>query len=260
MIDTSVAYILFKERVSQLAQVDWYVKADLKNGYRQFPVHPSDWHTQIYSLGPKEFYIDITMPFGKANSSRVFCTWSSTWCKSLKFHFQKCFGVRISLSSYGDDFFRGPICTGSMLRDKRNAKLLFKNLIRIGKATNTLMNIKKCLAPARRMDILGISFNSVEKSCFLTAGKAEKYHSRLVTLRKNGCSTSKNLEKIVGNLGYAAWVIPYGRPFISHISKFINPKDMKAVVKLDNPGLAACDIWLLLLKKKRWFTLQIHSR
>ena len=73
LTDTSVEYISFKKTVSLLAQVDWYLKVDLKNGYRQLPVHPTDWHTQVYSLGPNEFYIDITMPFGKANSARVFC-------------------------------------------------------------------------------------------------------------------------------------------------------------------------------------------
>ena len=72
LTNTSVKYITFKERVADLSRVDWFVKEDLKNGYRQLPVHPSDWHTQIYKLGPNEFYIDIAMPFGKANSSRIF--------------------------------------------------------------------------------------------------------------------------------------------------------------------------------------------
>ena len=42
LTDTSVEYISFKNRVAKLAQVDWYLKTDLKNGYRQLPVHPSD--------------------------------------------------------------------------------------------------------------------------------------------------------------------------------------------------------------------------
>ena len=74
LLDTSVSYISLKERVALLEKVDWYIKADLKNGYRQLPVHPSDWHTQVYCLGPNECYIDLCMPFGKANSSKVFCS------------------------------------------------------------------------------------------------------------------------------------------------------------------------------------------
>ena len=45
LTNTSVEYITFKKRVALLAEVDWYIKADLKNGYRQLPVHPSNWYT-----------------------------------------------------------------------------------------------------------------------------------------------------------------------------------------------------------------------
>ena len=53
LTNTSTEYITFKERVALLAEVDWYFKADLKNGYRQFPVQPTDWHTQVYSYSKK---------------------------------------------------------------------------------------------------------------------------------------------------------------------------------------------------------------
>ena len=76
LVDNSVSYISFKERARLLAQVLWYFKMDLENGYRQVPVAPIDWHTQVYSLGPAEYYIDLAMPFGKANSSKHFCAWT----------------------------------------------------------------------------------------------------------------------------------------------------------------------------------------
>ena len=105
LADTSVSYLSFKDRVARLSKVNWFIKADLKNGYRQMPVNPVDWHTQVYSLGPDEFYVDLSMPFGKANSSKIFCNWTSAWCFSFQFHFQKAYGIEISLSSYVDDFF-----------------------------------------------------------------------------------------------------------------------------------------------------------
>ena len=40
--DNSVSYISFRDRVKLLSQVTWYFKVDLKNGYRQVPVSPSD--------------------------------------------------------------------------------------------------------------------------------------------------------------------------------------------------------------------------
>ena len=74
LLDNSVEYISFKARVELLSQVSWFFKVDLENGYRQIPVNLREWHTQVYSLGPEEFYIDLAMPFGKANSSKKFCT------------------------------------------------------------------------------------------------------------------------------------------------------------------------------------------
>ena len=73
LIHTSVEYISFVDRARVLSKVSWFVKVDMKNGYRQLGVHPSEWFTQVYSLKPDEFYIDLNMPFGKANSSKVFC-------------------------------------------------------------------------------------------------------------------------------------------------------------------------------------------
>ena len=214
-------------------------------------MHPSDWHTQIYSLGPNEFYIDIAMPFGKANSSRVFCLWTSAWCESFKFHFRNRRPFPIALAVYMDDFFGGPIRTESLAKDFKHAQKMFKDLIAMGKLTNTLMNEKKCVKPARSMDIIGMNFNSKERACFLSQSKAKKYKLRLAVIRKAEAATSKELQKLVGYLVYAAWVMPFGRPFISQISNMINVEKIRKRVRLDSAALAACDVWLLLLGENR---------
>ena len=61
---TSVKYLSFKERAVILKNVRWYIKADLKSGYRQFGTHPVDWRFQVYGNGWDEHYIDIACPFG----------------------------------------------------------------------------------------------------------------------------------------------------------------------------------------------------
>ena len=40
--DTSVRYDSIRRRVQVLDGVIWYIKADLKNGFRQFGTHPAD--------------------------------------------------------------------------------------------------------------------------------------------------------------------------------------------------------------------------
>ena len=248
LVNTSVAYISFKERVKKLAKVEWYVKADLKNGYRQLPVHPSDWYTQVYALGPSEHYIDLNMPFGKANSSKIFCTWTSSWCYSFRVHFKNRFSIPISLATYIDDFFGGPISSGSLSKDEADAKLLLSSLIDIGNLTSTYMNMEKCVGPRRCLEIIGHFYNAIKKTCSLSSKKANKYILRLSALRIAKSAVSKDLEKIVGYLGFAAWVIPYGRPFISHLSFFLDRKNDRRLICLDASALAACDIWLVLLK------------
>ena len=65
LVDNSVSYISFADRARLLSQVVWYFTVDLQNGYRQVPVAPCDWHTQVYSLGPTEYY---TSPSGRVAS------------------------------------------------------------------------------------------------------------------------------------------------------------------------------------------------
>ena len=40
--DTSVRYDSFRRRVQVLDGITWYIKADLKSGFRQFGTHPTD--------------------------------------------------------------------------------------------------------------------------------------------------------------------------------------------------------------------------
>ena len=86
------------------------------------------------------------------------------------------------------------------------------------------MNTEKCLSPARSMEILGIVVNSIKRTCYLPDEKVEKYISRLKYHIKQKSATKKELEQIIGNLVFAAWVLPFGRTFISHISFFLYKK------------------------------------
>ena len=70
---TSVRFLNLFEVTIILDHVDWFIKADLSSGYRQFGAHPMDWRFQVYCNGPDEHYIDLACPFGKTNSSLEFC-------------------------------------------------------------------------------------------------------------------------------------------------------------------------------------------
>ena len=42
LLENSVQYIAFKDRVKALSQVSWYITVDVKAGYRQLPLNPSE--------------------------------------------------------------------------------------------------------------------------------------------------------------------------------------------------------------------------
>ena len=42
LLENSVQYIAFKDMVKALSQVSWYITVDLKAGYRQLPLNPSE--------------------------------------------------------------------------------------------------------------------------------------------------------------------------------------------------------------------------
>ena len=224
LVNTSVKYMAFKARVKCLARVDWYIKADLKNGYRQLPVHPTDWYTQVYCLGPNEYYIDLNMPFGKSNSSKVFCRWSSAWCRSFQHHFENAYSLPISLSVYVDDFFGGPIRTESISRDETKGKMLLECLIEIGKITNTHMNVRKCKGPARRMELIGILFDSIKKSLFFGRTKVSEIRSSPKTTPTRKIFVVEEFREVsrkpgVRLMGHPVWSPVHFSYFILHLTK-----------------------------------------
>ena len=196
-MDNSVEYISFKARVALLHTVKWYIKLDLKDGYRQLPVHPSEWRTQVYTLGPNEFYIDIAMPFGKANSSKLFCKWSGLWFDSCVTRFRQCYRLHAALDSYVDDTFGGTLHT-------QTSQKLIDYITDSGASHGAEVNLRKTRGPATRMVILGLHYDSCSEVCALDPAKVKKYTCRIETILREGGTSSKNLEKIIGNLVFAA--------------------------------------------------------
>ena len=73
------------------------------------------------------------------------------------------------------------------------------------------------------MVILGLLYNSCTRVCSLDPAKVKKYTQRIEAILEAGGTSSKNLEKIIGNLAFAAWVEPFGRPILSFLAAYILP-------------------------------------
>ena len=59
------------------------------------------------------------------------------------------------------------------------------------------------------------------------------------------------MEKVVGNLTYAAWVSPFGRPFLSVLSSKINPLMRNTAILVTAAMRNALSIWKMILTKNK---------
>ena len=77
-------------------------------------------------------------------------------------------------------------------------------LYAVGRDTGTVFNTAKTRGLATGMVILGLLYCSMTQSCRVGDKKRDKYLARVGQLLLTSTTTSKFLEKVVGNLGYAA--------------------------------------------------------
>ena len=102
----------------------------------------------------------------------------------------------------------------------------------VGRATETVFNKEKTRGPATRLVILGLLYCSVTRSCRVGDKKRDKYLARIDLMLVNPTTTSKQLEQVVGNLGYAAWVEPFGRPLLTFLAHLIDHEDPHSPIEI----------------------------
>ena len=207
-------------------------------------MHPSEWRTQVYSLGSSEYYIDLAMPFGKANSSKIFCRWASLWFYSCIANFNKLYKVRAVLDSYVDDAFGGD-------NSYSTAGGLIQYITWAGRIHGTLVNVAKSEGPKISMVILGLLYRSDVKICSLDPKKVIKYSEQISKLIKQGWVSSKDLERMVGRLEFAAWVEPFGRPLLTFLSAYITPNRPYLIRPLTKMMILCLRVWHILLSRNR---------
>ena len=215
--DTSTRYDSVRKRVLTLDRVRWYIKADLKNGYRQFGTHPEDWRFKVYCNGPNEHYIDLACPFGKTNSSMEFCPPVKLFAISAATRWGELHrDLAPKLSSYVDDVYGG-------IPDNDSYKLALELrdfTCDKGEELTLEFNKKphKTPLPAKRQVILGCLYDSTLRRVMTTKKKVEKYVSRIDEALESPSISVRKLMSLHGNLTYAAVVAPFGRPFLAALS------------------------------------------
>ena len=215
-----------------LEDIYWYIKADLKSGFRQFGTHPNDWRFQVYCNGLDEHYIDIACPFGKTNSTLEFCPPVKLFATSaaVRWHEQRG-GIAPRLSAYVDDIYGGiPKC------DCYDTALELRGfLCDKGDQLTYIFNKKphKTPLPARKQVILGSLYDSLSRMMKSSLSKVSKYLGRIDSALSSGVILVKDLMSLHGNLSFAANVAPFGKPFLAALTNLLVGYTGKETVKLD---------------------------
>ena len=134
---------------------------------------------------------------------------------------------------------------------RKQTQLMLNTLLAVGQQTASFFNMDKTRGPARSLVVLGLLFCSISKSCRLGKDKRQKYLSRVSALLAGPTTSSKELEQLIGNLGYAAWVEPFCRPLLSCLSLHIVRDKPSARVPLTLLMVIALHVWRLVLVRNR---------
>ena len=109
----------------------------------------------------------------------------------------------------------------------------------------------KTRGPAIAMVILGLLYHSRHKICSLDPAKVAKYSTCISQLLTQNRITSKDLERMVGRLEFAAWVEPFGRPLLTFLSAYITPAFPHSTLPLTKMMMICLRVWRLLLSRNR---------
>ena len=83
---------------------------------------------------------------------------------------------------------------------QKQAYQLKTEVLRTGIVTSARANFKKCHGPTQLLKILGMMYDAINKRCFLPDKKVTKYLNRINEILLAKTATSKEFERLVGNL------------------------------------------------------------
>jgi hypothetical protein len=189
-------------------------KTDIQDAFKIIPIHPKDHHKLGFKFNNK-FYYDITLPMGAGSACQIFESFSTALQAIYDYH-----AVQGGLSiHYLDDFFFIDLNYQYSLQNSR----IFDQIcfdIGVPQAPH-----KKTL-PAHKTEFLGIMLNSLLWFASLPRAKLSVYVAHLRELTTHKSVTQKELQSVIGQLSFAATVVParaFLRRLISKIHTVTNP-------------------------------------
>lgn len=215
--------------IKQFGPHSLMAKTDIEDGFRNIPIHPSDYHLLGFSWNGA-YYFDKCLPMGASSSCQIFEKLSTAlhWAMINKYNAS-------GMSHLIDDFFFiGPPDSEKCFQDLSNFEILCKNIgIPIKKS--------KTVLPTTTLTIYGIEVDSVKMESRLPSDKLVKLKGALTSTSKRKKITLQDLQSLIGLLNFACSVVVPGRAFLRRlIDLTCNVDNPRHYIKLNSE--ARCDI------------------
>ena len=212
----------------------YLVKADIKEAYRNIPIHPDDY----YLLGVEwdgVVILDKFLPFGLRSAPKIFSAVADA-AQWILLHN----GVKLSLH-YLDDFI---MVEGDLVAAEEARELLCSTFEKLGLP----LEPSKLEGPSTCLTFLGIEVDTLNLQLRLPADKLARLIDLLEETHGRKHILKKELESLTGLLQYAAKVVRPGRAFIQRLyalEKVGSAPDHK--IRLNKPARADVMWWQMFV-------------
>ena len=208
------SYQTIREAAALIRPQDYLAKVDLASAYRSVKIHPDDYpltglHWTFQGDDGPTYISDTRLPFGAKKSSGIF----SALTQVVRHIVEKQGLVR--LVAYLDDFL---IVGRSYTECREGMNSLIKTLRTLGFS----INYNKVEGPTQVLTFLGVEINTQEYTLSLPEAKLNQLLAEVATTLSHKNATKRELQSLVGRLGWAAQVLYGGRAHLRRIIDRIN--------------------------------------
>ena len=202
-VDDAVRRILHLGKGTQL------VKVDLRQAYRQIPVHPQDQHLLAIAW-ERSVYVDRALPFGLRSAPKIFTAVADMIAWALHMA-----GIQDQIHYLDDFLFLGPPATDVAARALSVALRILDHL-------GFPVAMHKTEGPTCCITFLGIIIDTEAFELQLPAEKLHKLQALLSSWCARKSCTKKELESLLGHLSHAATVVRPGRTFLRKLFSLLH--------------------------------------
>ena len=180
-------------------------KADIKAAFKLIPVRP-DQHHALGFYWEGGFWYQTALPFGCRSSPSIFNDFAELLRDALR-------GVtgNSAILNYLDDYF------GIEPAPASSAAPTFQAFLALCDAVGVPLQRDKCVAPATRVEILGIVVDTDRMTYELPEAKLAKLTETIVALLGRQRATRRELLSAIGLLSHACRCVPPGRGFMRRL-------------------------------------------